>query len=79
MATIQVRNVPASAHRALRIRAAAAGQSLQEYLRDQLIELARTRDLAEVVAEARAEATADPTGFSDVSATTIIRRERDAR
>jgi antitoxin FitA len=32
MATIQIKNVPAGAHAVLRQRAAAAGQSLQEYM-----------------------------------------------
>jgi antitoxin FitA len=32
MATIQIKNVPEEAHAVLRRRAAAAGQSLQEYL-----------------------------------------------
>ena len=32
MATIQIKNVSAEAHAALRLRATAAGQSLQEYM-----------------------------------------------
>ena len=60
MATIQVRNVPERVHRTLRVRAAAAGKSLQEYLLEELTESAETRDLADVVAEARAEITVDP-------------------
>jgi plasmid stability protein len=40
MATIQVRDIPEDTHRVFRQRAAAAGQSLQEYLRGVLIETA---------------------------------------
>ncbi len=40
LATIQVKHVPEETHRVLTRRAAAAGQSLQEYLRTSLIEQA---------------------------------------
>jgi plasmid stability protein len=79
MATIQVRNVPPSVHRTLRVRAAALGKSLQEYVLDELIEAAQTRDLADVVAEARDEIKAQPAGFSSVSAVGIIRDQRGRR
>jgi plasmid stability protein len=52
MATVQIRNVPEQAHAVLRRRAAAAGQSLQEYLRARLIEDAATDTLDEVLARA---------------------------
>jgi plasmid stability protein len=77
MATIQVRNVPESVHRTLRNRAAAAGKSLQEYLLAELIGSAESRDLADVVAEARAEIAADPPDFSGVSSVAIVREDRD--
>ena len=76
MATIQVRNVPEAVHRTLRVRAAASGKSLQEYLLDELIESAETRDLADVVAEARADVAANPGAFSSISSVTIIRNDR---
>ena len=77
MPTIQIRNVPEHVHRTLRIRAAAAGTSLQEYVLAELIESAESRDLADVIAEARAEIAADPTAFSSVSSVAIVRADRD--
>jgi plasmid stability protein len=79
MPTIQIRDVPEAVHRTLRMRAAAQGQSLQEYLLTELSEQARTRDLADVVAEARADITARPEAYSVISAVELIRRDRDAR
>ena len=51
MATIQIRNVPEAVHRIYQGRAAAAGQSLQEYLLSYLIEHAEYATAAEIVAE----------------------------
>ena len=46
MATIQIRDVPEDVHRTLRSRAAANGQSLQEYLLEELTDLAgATKDI----------------------------------
>jgi plasmid stability protein len=50
MATIQVRDLPDEVAQTYRRRAEAAGQSLQAYMREQLIEGARRRDKAEVLA-----------------------------
>ena len=50
MATIQVRDLPDDVAETYRRRAQAAGKSLQSYMRDQLIALARRRDKAEVMA-----------------------------
>ena len=79
MATIQVRNVPERVHRTLRIRAASAGKSLQEYLLGELTESAESADLVDVIAEARAEIDADPSDSSSVSSVTIIREDRHRR
>ena len=49
MPNIQVKNVPDDVHGALRRRAAAAGQSLQEYLLAELTRLGRTPTVAEVL------------------------------
>ena len=46
MPSITVRDVPVEAHDELAARAARSGRSLQEYLRAELIELARRPDLA---------------------------------
>ena len=48
---IQIRNVPEEVHRELRVRAAEAGVSLSQYLRDQLEGLAGQRTVAEVLAD----------------------------
>jgi plasmid stability protein len=49
MPSVQIKNVPPDVHRVLRQRAAAAGQSLQEYLLDQLTRQAETATLEEVL------------------------------
>jgi antitoxin FitA len=50
--SVQIKNVPPDVHSALRRRAAAAGQSLQEYLLARLTEDAREESLDEVLARA---------------------------
>ena len=52
MPSVQVKNVPDDVHRILHARAAAAGQSLQEFLLARLIETAREQPLDEVLARA---------------------------
>jgi len=47
--TVQVKNVPPDVHAVLRRRAAAAGQSLQEYVLARLVEDARQETLDEVL------------------------------
>lgn len=49
MPSIQIKDVPDATHARLRQRAAAAGQSLQEYLRGRLIDEASTPTLEEVL------------------------------
>ena len=46
---IQIRDVPEDVHRVLRVRAAEAGLSLAEYLRQELERLAAQRTIAEVI------------------------------
>jgi len=80
MATIQIRDVPEDVHLEYRARAAAAGTSLQEYLRAELIEGARLRSPAQIVAEVAEERRVrGEGGFSAVSAADLIRAERDSR
>ena len=50
VATIQVRDVPDEVAEIYRRRAQASGKSLQSYMREQLIAMARRRDKAEVMA-----------------------------
>ena len=47
--SVQIKNVPPDVHQVLRRRAAAAGQSLQEYLLERLSEEARQPSLDEVL------------------------------
>ena len=51
MPSISIRNVPEATRDALAAKAALAGQSLQEYLLAQLVELAERVELAEILAE----------------------------
>ena len=52
MKTIQIRNVPDDVHRELRTRAAASGQSLSDYLLDELSRVAGRPSVADVLARA---------------------------
>jgi len=76
MPSIQIKNVPDDVHRVLRRRAAAAGQSLQEYLLAELSRRARTPTLEEFLEHKRRRTggRADP---QEVAAG--IRAERDGR
>jgi len=76
MPSIQVKDVPADVHAALRRRAVAAGQSLQEYLLSLLTEEARSASLEEVLDRAGGRAG----GHADLAlAVTAQRAERDGR
>ena len=76
MATIQVKNVPDEVHAVLRARAAAAGQSLQEYLLGRLAEESSHPTLEEVLSRAGGRAGGSVPFDAAVSA---IREERDGR
>ncbi len=66
MATIQVRDVPDDVAETYRRRADAAGKSLQSYMREQLIAMARRRDKAEVMAIVEQALAQDPShGLSE--------------
>jgi antitoxin FitA len=66
MATIQVRDVPDEVAEIYRRRAQASGKSLQSYMREQLIAMARRRDKAEVMAIVEQTLDCDPApGLSD--------------
>ena len=64
MTAITVRDVPDDTRDELAARAARAGQSLQEYLRGQLIDLARRPDARALVAEIRLRKAAMGTGLT---------------
>lgn len=51
---IQIRDVPDKVHSTLRARAAAAGMSMSEYLRAELITMTSRPTVAEVIARAQA-------------------------
>lgn len=76
MPSVQIKNVPQEAHRVLRRRAAAAGQSLQEYLLARLVEEASRPTLEEVLRRA-----GDRAGgrVPLVDAARAVRVERDER
>jgi plasmid stability protein len=74
--SIQVKDVPEDVHATLRRRAAAAGQSLQEYLLAQLIKEANTPTLEELLDRAGGRA-GGRSGFR--AAVRAVRAERDSR
>lgn len=78
MVNLQVRNVPPEVHEVLKRRAAAAGQSLQEYVLALLTEHASHKTVAEVMAEVRAEMAEHPEWFQSTTEeiTEFIRRDR---
>jgi antitoxin FitA len=79
MATIQIRNIPEDVHRKYRMRAAAAGMSLQEYLRRELIRDAELMTPAEMVAKAEKRMSKREEHESDISSVVdIIREDRES-
>ncbi len=79
MATIQIRNIPEDVHRIYQLRAAAAGQSLQEYLRTELISNARAAAPAELMAEVESRIRDEEgEGFAEVSSASFVDVDRDS-
>lgn len=76
MPSVQIKDVPEDTHAVLRRRAAAAHQSLQEYLRSKLIEEASRPTLDEVLDRADGRAGGKVTLSS---AARILRSERARR
>jgi hypothetical protein len=74
MANVQIRNVSDEAHRRLKAEAAAAGQSLSEYLKAHVEEMARRPTHAELTERLRARGP-----YTGPSITEIVREERDKR
>jgi hypothetical protein len=75
MPSVQIKNVPADVHGVLRRRAAAAGQSLQEYLLARLVEEAREEPLEEVLDRAGGRAGGE-VGLAFAAETLRSERER---
>lgn len=71
---IQVRNVPASLHRALKVRAAMAGKSMSDLILEELESLLALPSDEELRAQL---ASAEPFDMAESSAE-IVRKERDA-
>jgi plasmid stability protein len=71
---VQIRDVPDDARRALKARAAARGESFNEFLRKLLIEEAARPTVREVLERARSRSER-----SDVSSVDVIRADRDGR
>lgn len=69
---IQIRDVPDDVHAVLRTRAAAAGMSMSEYLRSELMTMTSKPTLAEVLARAQAR----HGGVSTEAIVTVIREAR---
>ncbi|MGA7088257.1 MAG: hypothetical protein WA695_07690 [Candidatus Dormiibacterota bacterium] len=76
MTSIQIKDVPADVHAALRRRAATEGRSLQEYLLGRLVEEARTPTLEEVLDRAGGRSGGD---LPLEEAAAAIRLDRDGR
>lgn len=76
MPSVQIKDVPDEVHAVLRRRAAAAHQSLQEYLKGRLIEEARTPTLEEVLDRSVSRAGGRLTFSESASA---VRADRDRR
>jgi antitoxin FitA len=70
---IQVRNVPDEVHRTLKVRAAAAGMSLSDYIKRDLVQAASAPTMEEIDARVRAR------GPSRVRARTILSALREVR
>jgi antitoxin FitA len=76
MPSVQIKNVPADVHRVLRRRAAAAGQSLQEYLLARLTEDIARPTLDEVLRSAGDRASGR---VPLAEAARAVRADRDAQ
>lgn len=74
MVHVQIRNVSDQAHRRLKAEAAAAGQSLSEYLKAHLEEMARRPTHAELT-----ERLLQREPYTGPPITEIVREERDER
>jgi len=79
MATIQVRDLPDEVAETFRRRAKAAGQSLQAYMREQLIRAAERPDKREIVAILEQTLASNPTPGISRETVREARRELEER
>lgn len=77
MATIQIRDVPEETYETIRKRARARGQSIQAYMRQQLIDQANSPSSADVWETIDALREAEPT--PDVSSQSVVEDLRAIR
>lgn len=70
---IQIRNVPDDVHRTLKVRAAAEGLSLSDYIKRDLEELAKQATIEEIAARARSR------GGSGITTEEIVAGLRELR
>ena len=75
MPAIQIKDVPDDVHQVLRMRARAAGQSLQEYLRSLLITQTRQPTLQEIFDEVERDPAASSAPLEVITA--LVRTARD--
>lgn len=74
--TLQIRDVPEDVHAAVRVRAARAGVSVSDYLRELITEVVSRPTMAEVVERANALARAGG-GVDPAEAVAAVRAGRD--
>jgi plasmid stability protein len=67
MATIQIRELPEEVYETIRRRARAAGQSIQAYMRDQVIDMAGRRTKEEAWAAVESALSADDSPGSSMA------------
>lgn len=72
---VQIRNVPDEVHRTLKLRAAAAGMSLSDYLLAEIAALTEIPTLEELAERLRS---LPPTVDPEETSADVVRRERDA-
>lgn len=70
---IQIRNVPDELHRELKVRAAAAGMSMSDYIKKELSSRRGKLTIAEIVAETKA---LPPSGITPQMTVDLIREMR---
>jgi hypothetical protein len=76
---MQIRNIPDTVHRVYRSRAAAAGMSLQEYMRSELVRWAELRTPWDIAIEVEQRLHREGAeGFSVVSSADVIATDREA-
>jgi plasmid stability protein len=73
MSMIQIRNVPDEVHRTLKMRAAAAGMSLSDYIKGDLVRKASLPTLDEIDARIQAQ------GPSNLKTATVLSALREVR